>query len=535
MKYSSLLPLTALLAVKTLCFRAGAFYVSSLGRRRSVWTKPINSYQQCSSFGENNEARGVRLQNISLEILYEDDDLLAIHKPTGMVVQHSSGSVENALAFYLNHSSSNYTFASPTWPWKSPYSFEGIVHRLDKGTSGVMVVAKNPQAARTLQASFEERRVNKTYLAIAHGLPSQISRETTSIDKEKDEFIETYIEPLPLPHQKRLSKDIKNCGNNVAKALELLDTAEDPSASCFSAAISVCRRAGEREKALSLLDSITSENIKTRAGRHRNIKPNLLSFKTATSLCALDPPLWEKAVELVSHTMPANGLSLHPHCISSAIAACGRAGRLNETLALLELMPQHPACLAAAAKACERCNASGVAREIMQRGERNQSESSKASDIIREDSNLRLGEHIRVDSPIGKVGGRTMGIVMGKKGRDACSVVTPLVYKSGKSLNRVEIETGRTHQIRVHMANVLRCPLVGDTLYGKGKEGGRLMLHAAELTIPHPTTNVTLHFECLPPADFANVALEIVGSIEHPMYQKIWKAKAAPHLDSDII
>ncbi|MBI3246511.1 MAG: RluA family pseudouridine synthase [Deltaproteobacteria bacterium] len=100
-------------------------------------------------------------QDIPLEILYEDDYLAAINKPPGMVVHPApgqwSGTVANALLF--------------RWGWNdNADAFRpGIVHRLDKDTSGVLLVAKNRQILERLSHAFKERKVHKTYLAVAFG------------------------------------------------------------------------------------------------------------------------------------------------------------------------------------------------------------------------------------------------------------------------------------------------------------------------------------------------------------------------------
>ena len=109
---------------------------------------------------------------IPLDILYEDDDLLVVNKPAGMVVHpaagHSAGTLVNAILAHMT---------SPPAP---PLTGEGsrggvgverpgIVHRLDSDTSGIIVVAKNDMALRDLQAQFKSRRVRKTYLALVEG------------------------------------------------------------------------------------------------------------------------------------------------------------------------------------------------------------------------------------------------------------------------------------------------------------------------------------------------------------------------------
>ena len=100
-------------------------------------------------------------QDIPLEVLYEDEFLAAINKPAGMVVHPApgqwSGTVVNALL--------------ARWGWKiAPGSFRpGIVHRLDKDTSGVLLVAKDVKTQEALARQFKERQVHKTYMAVVWG------------------------------------------------------------------------------------------------------------------------------------------------------------------------------------------------------------------------------------------------------------------------------------------------------------------------------------------------------------------------------
>ncbi len=102
-------------------------------------------------------------EDIPLDVLYEDDDLAVVNKPADMVVHpsrgHWSGTLVGALAHrFAGQLSSNRGPARP-----------GIVHRLDRDTSGVIIVAKNDVAHANLAALFEEKRVRKEYLAITLG------------------------------------------------------------------------------------------------------------------------------------------------------------------------------------------------------------------------------------------------------------------------------------------------------------------------------------------------------------------------------
>lgn len=103
-------------------------------------------------------------ENIPLDILFENSDLLAINKPAGMVVHpavgHGVGTLVNAVLGY-----------APDIEGIGGEERPGIVHRLDKDTSGIILVAKNERAHRWLQDQFRLRLVDKTYLALVDGFP----------------------------------------------------------------------------------------------------------------------------------------------------------------------------------------------------------------------------------------------------------------------------------------------------------------------------------------------------------------------------
>ncbi len=112
-------------------------------------------------------------EDIPLEIIFEDGDLLVVNKPAGMVVHPAAGvtagTLANALAFHFQKLSKA---GGETRP--------GIVHRLDKGTSGLMVVAKTETAHEKLADQFRAREVFKSYVALVHG---QMEPDAGEIDQ----------------------------------------------------------------------------------------------------------------------------------------------------------------------------------------------------------------------------------------------------------------------------------------------------------------------------------------------------------------
>lgn len=119
--------------------------------------------------------------NIGINILYEDNDLLVLDKPAGMVVNRSDTTkgettvqdfvekylkIQSKLEIKKNNDQNEPMFVSPKISFVSR---AGIVHRLDKETSGIILVAKSLDAFINLQSQFKERKVQKTYIALAHG------------------------------------------------------------------------------------------------------------------------------------------------------------------------------------------------------------------------------------------------------------------------------------------------------------------------------------------------------------------------------
>lgn len=118
------------------------------------------------------EPSEMEAEDVALDVRFEDDDLIVLSKPPGMVVHpahgHWSGTLVNAL---LAHSDDLGTLAGEERP--------GIVHRLDKDTSGLMLVAKNDDVQRALSSAIKQRLVDRRYLALVHG---RIAPDTGLVD-----------------------------------------------------------------------------------------------------------------------------------------------------------------------------------------------------------------------------------------------------------------------------------------------------------------------------------------------------------------
>jgi 23S rRNA pseudouridine1911/1915/1917 synthase len=110
-------------------------------------------------------------EEIPIELLYEDDDLVVVNKPAGMVVHAGAGASRGTLVNALLHRLGTLSRAGGALR-------PGIVHRLDRGTSGALVVARNDAAHRALADQFRARTVRKTYVVLLHG---RLARDTGTI------------------------------------------------------------------------------------------------------------------------------------------------------------------------------------------------------------------------------------------------------------------------------------------------------------------------------------------------------------------
>ncbi len=104
---------------------------------------------------------------ININIIYEDRDILILDKPSGVIV-NKADTTKNEITVQ-DFLESKYNFENPTGSDSDFYKRAGIVHRIDKETSGILITAKNKESFENLQAQFKERKVEKTYVALVHG------------------------------------------------------------------------------------------------------------------------------------------------------------------------------------------------------------------------------------------------------------------------------------------------------------------------------------------------------------------------------
>jgi len=118
--------------------------------------------------------KDIPAQKMDLDVFYEDEDLVVINKPEGLTVHPASGSQRGTLVNGLMYRYQELSdINGPVRP--------GIVHRLDKMTSGLVIVAKNDAAHRRLSEMFKSREVHKTYVALVHG---RMTADTGEVSKQ---------------------------------------------------------------------------------------------------------------------------------------------------------------------------------------------------------------------------------------------------------------------------------------------------------------------------------------------------------------
>jgi len=128
----------------------------------------------------------ITIADIDLPILYEDDDVLVVNKPAG-VISHARGRYfdEPSVASFVRQKVAELTGER-----------SGIVHRLDRATSGVMVCAKNPESLSFLQKQFSDRKTKKTYMAVVVGsMPTETGQIDMPIARNPVKPVTFHVDP----------------------------------------------------------------------------------------------------------------------------------------------------------------------------------------------------------------------------------------------------------------------------------------------------------------------------------------------------
>jgi 23S rRNA pseudouridine1911/1915/1917 synthase len=137
------------------------------------------------------ERQIIQPENIPLDIIYEDLEIIVVNKPSGMLVHPSrrirTGTLLNALTFHVNNE--NLQTENPD-ELNFEFSRAGLVHRLDKQTSGLMIIAKNARSHKIVAEHFKRKLVEKKYYALVEG---KIEQETGEINAPIGRFAEEKI------------------------------------------------------------------------------------------------------------------------------------------------------------------------------------------------------------------------------------------------------------------------------------------------------------------------------------------------------
>ncbi len=146
----------------------------------------VHPGQVVAILADDKAPSGITPNDGPVEILYEDDDLLVVDKPAGLAVHPCAGSWEDSLGARLVHYYQTIGLAADFHP----------VHRLDKGTSGLMVVAKHPAAQHALTAQLHSGSFLREYLAVCEGCPSPLSGVIDApLGRTDDSYIRQQVRP----------------------------------------------------------------------------------------------------------------------------------------------------------------------------------------------------------------------------------------------------------------------------------------------------------------------------------------------------
>jgi 23S rRNA pseudouridine1911/1915/1917 synthase len=260
-------------------------------------------------------------QNIPLDILHEDEAIVVVNKPDGMIVHPAKGHWEGTLASALAHHFGQLSQrGGPTRP--------GIVHRLDRDTSGVIVVAKNDEAHDALAQQFKDRTVEKIYLAIVAGTP----------DFDRD----VIDEPIGDHPTQREKKAIRRDDPDARPAVTMIEVAERFAGFSLVRAFPKTGRTHQIRIHLAharypvLCDRLYGGRVALT--KLELIRRDVLAHHTETSATVDEPPLLQR------HALHAQQLSItHPTTAARMTFTAPLPADMQQTLEALRTLRPHSA------------------------------------------------------------------------------------------------------------------------------------------------------------------------------------------------
>ncbi len=165
-----------------------------------------------------------RPEDIALDIVHEDDQLIVVNKPAGMVVHPAPGSESGTLVNALLHHCAD--SLSGIGGQRRP----GIVHRIDKDTSGLLVVAKTDQAHHALAAQFADHSIERHYLAIVYGVPSRADPRLAGVPGvafEPGNVIRISGNIARHKHDRKRMSVVANAGRHAITRLKVVENFAD--------------------------------------------------------------------------------------------------------------------------------------------------------------------------------------------------------------------------------------------------------------------------------------------------------------------
>ena len=150
------------------------------GKKTKASYKPRNG-DVIEMFAPPEPVNEIIPEDIPLDIVYEDDHMIAINKQAGVAVHPARGIWTGTLVNGLVHYGRNWSTVNGEWR-------PGILHRLDKNTTGIMLIAKSDEAHWRIARQFENRTIQKTYMSINHGIP-QLLGDVIDMPIGKDRYV----------------------------------------------------------------------------------------------------------------------------------------------------------------------------------------------------------------------------------------------------------------------------------------------------------------------------------------------------------